>query len=194
MKSKNAIKTLSILLFSLVFAGQLKAQDSTHVEQQTEVKSLNKIRLTLLGISYEREQKIDRLATLYFAGGIGASFAIQTEDYGLIAKTNTYFNISPNINAGFRRYYNFDKRNKKGRKTANNAANYYGLDVSAYFKPLLNNDYFGNGEIGITPQWGYQRSIGKKINFELMLGPTVRLGAFDPYFGVDGRIGFSFLL
>jgi len=194
MKSKNAIKTLSILFICLGIFGKAKAQDSTQVDQQTEVKSLNKIRLTLLGVTYEREQKIDKLATLYFAGGIAASFAIQTENFGIIANTNTYFNMFPTINAGFRRYYNFEKRNKKGKKTANNAANYYGLDISAYFEPLLDNDYFGKGEIGITPQWGYQRNIGKKINFELMLGPTVRLSSFDPYFGVDGRIGFSFLL
>ncbi|TCD10190.1 hypothetical protein EZ449_10205 [Pedobacter frigidisoli] len=191
MKSKNAITLLLVCIMGL---GNAQAQESKMADQATEVKSLNKIRLTLLGVTYEREQKIGKLSSVYVAGGAAASFAVQSYSYGSTSKTDTYFNIFPTINAGFRRYYNFEQRNKKGKKTANNAANYYGLDVSAYFAPLLDNEYFGNGEIGITPQWGFQRNIGKKVNFELMLGPTVRLGDGDPYFGVDGRIGFSFLL
>lgn len=194
MKSKNAIKILSALFICLIIFGKVKAQDSATVNQQTEVKSLNKIRSTLLGIAYEREQKIDKLATIYFSGDVSSAFAIRTDNFGIIAKTHTYFNVFPNVGVGIRRYYNFEKRNKKGKSTINNAANYYGLDISAYFAPLLDTDYFGNGEVEITPQWGYQRSLGKKINFELMLGPTVRLGSNNPYLDVNGRLALSFVL
>lgn len=193
MKSKTAIKTLSVALICLLAFNTSRAQDSTNVTQATEVKSLNKLRLTLLGITYEREQKIGKLTSVYFAGGAAASFVYQAYSDGSGYESETHFNIFPTVNAGIRRYYNFEQRNKKDKKTVNNAANYYGLDISAYFAPILDNDYFGNGEIGITPQWGFQRSIGKKINFDLMLGPTVRFGDGDPYFGVDARIGFSFL-
>jgi len=193
MKFKNAIKTISLSLICISVFTKTHAQDSTKVEQATEVISLNKIRLNLLGITYEREQKVGRLTSVYFAGGVEAPLVYEGYSNGSGYEDETYFNIFPTVNAGIRRYYNFEKRNKKGKKTVNNGANYYGLEISAYFAPLLDNDYFGNGEIGITPQWGFQRSIGKKINFELMLGPTLRLKEGGAYFGADGRIGFSFL-
>ena len=194
MTSKNAIKLFSLFLFCLVFLKQAEAQDTTKVEQVTGVKSLNKIRLTFLGLTYEREQKVGKLTSVYFAGGAAATFTIRSYKYGSISETNTYFNIFPTLNIGIRQYYNFEQRNKKGKKTVNNAANYYGLDLVAYFNPLLKNNHFERREVGITPHWGFQRSLGKKVNFELMLGPTARLGNNETYFGVDGRIGFSFLL
>lgn len=200
MQSKNAFKTFSLLLICLAILGKAKAQDSTKTVQPAEVKSLNKIRLNLLSLNYEREQKIGQLTTVYVGAGLAGTFLIEY-NYNNISgsDTKTYFDLSPNLYAGIRKYYNFENRIKKGKKTINNASNYFGLDVASYFKPLLKegnvNQYnVVDWEIGITPQWGIQRSIGKKTNFELSLGPTVRINKYDTYFGVDGRIGFSFLL
>ncbi|MDQ0969710.1 hypothetical protein QFZ20_005113 [Flavobacterium sp. W4I14] len=200
MKSKNAIKTFSALLICLAIFGKAKAQDSTKVEQPTEVKSLNKIRLNLLSLHYEREQKIGKLTTAYVGVGVAGTFLLEySYNYKSGSDTKTYFDLSPNMYAGIRKYYNFENRIKKGKKTINNAANYFGLDVATYFSPLLKEGNINqynviDFEIGITPQWGIQRSIGKKTNFELSLGPTIRINKYQTYFGVDGRIGFSFLL
>lgn len=200
MKSKNAIKTLSVLLIFLAIFGKTKAQDSTKVEQPTEVKSLNKIRLSLLSLHYEREQKIGKLTTVYGGAGLAGTFLIEYNyNYMAGSETKTYFDLAPNLYAGIRKYYHFENRIKKGKKTINNASNYFGLDVSSYFSPLikggnLNQYNVVNWEIGITPQWGFQRSIGKKTNFELSLGPNMRINKYQTYYGIDGRIGFSFLL
>lgn len=200
MKSKNAIKTFSALLICLAIFGKAKAQDSTKVEQPTEVKSLNKIRLTLLGLGYEREQKIGKLTTVYVGAGVAGTFLIEYNyNYMDGGETKTYFDLAPNMYAGIRKYYNFENRIKKGKKTINNAANYFGLDVSSYFSPLIKSGKVSqynvvDWEIGITPHWGFQRSIGKKTNFELSLGPNLRINKYQTYYGVDGRIGFTFLL
>jgi hypothetical protein len=200
MKSKNAIKTFSALLICLAIFGKAKAQDSTKVEQPTEVKSLNKIRLNLLSLHYEREQKIGKLTTVYGGAGLAGTFLIEYNyNYMAGSETRTYFDLAPNAYAGIRKYYNFENRIKKGKKTINNASNYFGLDVATYFSPFfkggnINQYNVIDFEIGITPQWGIQRSIGKKTNFELSLGPTIRINKYETYFGVDGRIGFSFLL
>lgn len=200
MESKNAIKTLSVLLIFLAIFGKVKAQDSTKVEQPTEVKSLNKLRLSLLSLHYEREQKIGKLTIVYGGAGLAGTFLIEYNyNYMAGGKTKTYFDLAPNFYAGIRKYYHFENRIKKGKKTINNASNYFGLDVSSYFSPLikggnLNQYNVANWEIGITPQWGFQRSIGKKTNFELSLGPNMRINKYQTYYGVDGKIGFSFLL
>lgn len=200
MKSKNAIKTLLIFFICTAIFGRAKAQDSTKVTQPTEVKSLNKIRLSLLSLHYEREQKIGKLTTAYVGAGIAGTFLLEYH-YNYVAggDTKTYFDLSPNLYAGIRKYYNFENRIKKGKKTINNASNYFGIDVASYFSPFLkkgNTSLYNpvDFELAITPQWGIQRSIGKKTNFELSLGPTMRINKYDTYFGVDGRIGFSFLL
>ena len=200
MKSRNAFKTLSLLLICLAIFGKANAQDSTKTIQPTEVKSLNKIRLNLLSLNYEREQKIGKLTTAYIGAGLAGTFLIEYNyNYMSGGQTKTYFDLAPNLYAGIRKYYNFENRIKKGKKTINNASNYFGLDVASYFKPLLKEGNISqynvvNWEIGITPQWGIQRSIGKKTNFELSLGPTMRVNKYETYFGFDGRIGFSFLL
>lgn len=149
MTSKNTIKLFSVFLFCLIFLKQAEAQDTTKIEQVTGVKSLNKIRLTFLGLAYEREQKVGKLTSVYFAGGAAATFTIQSYKYGSISETNMYFNIFPTLNVGIRQYYNFEQRNKKGKKTVNNAANYYGLDLVGYFNPLLKTTILKEGKLGL---------------------------------------------
>ncbi|MBB6236104.1 hypothetical protein HDC90_000710 [Pedobacter sp. AK013] len=197
MKSKNAIKTLSILFICLAILGKAKAQDSTKVEQPNEVKSLNKIRLTLLGLSYEREQKVGKTTSVYFGAGAEGAFIYQTEitidnNYNFSAHTETNFKVYPALNAGFRHYYNFNRRIKKGKKTLNNSAGYVGLDVLAII-PTQSNTLYGS-QINIMPQWGFQTYAGRKVNFELALGPLAAINKIDTYFGIGGKIGFSFLL
>ncbi|ARS41194.1 hypothetical protein CA265_16645 [Sphingobacteriaceae bacterium GW460-11-11-14-LB5] len=197
MKSKNAIKTLSALLVCLAIFSKAKAQDSTKVEQPTEVKSLNKIRLTLLGLSYEREQKVGKTTSVYFGAGAEGAFIYKTEitidnNYNFSANTETDFKVYPALNAGFRHYYNFNSRIKKGKKTINNSAGYVGLDVLAII-PTQSDNVYGY-QINIMPQWGFQTSVGRKVNFELALGPLAAVNKVDIYYGVGGKIGFSFLL
>jgi hypothetical protein len=197
MKSKNAIKTLSILFMFLTIFGKAKAQDSTKVELPTEVKSLNKIRLNLLGVGYEREQKVGKTTSVYFGAGAEGAFIYQTEftmdsNYNISVHTETNFKVYPSLNAGFRHYYNFDRRIKKGKRTLNNSAGYVGLDVLTII-PTQSNTLYGS-QINIMPQWGFQTYVGRKINFELSLGPLAAINKIDTYYGIGGRVGFSFLL
>jgi hypothetical protein len=196
MITTRHLKTFAVLFFAMLCLSKVNAQDSVKVNHQEEVRSLNKIRLNLLGLTFEREQKIGKLTTLYAGAGVAATFLVQGKyDFQLgTSTTETYFDLTPNIYGGVRKYYHFERRKEKGKKTINNSSNYYGLDVSSYFNPLFDENNIVKWEIAITPNWGIQRSVGKRVNFELMLGPTVRINEFETYYGVDGRIGFSFLL
>jgi len=197
MTSKNAIKLiLAILMCSLTISNS-KAQDSTKVAQATEVVSLNKVRLSILGINYEREQKVGKTTSVYFGGGAEGTFIYQTEilmdnNYNLTTNTTSDFKVYPVLNAGFRYYYNFEKRIKKGKKTINNNAGYVGLDLLGII-PTKSNTLYGY-QLNIMPQWGFQTWIGKKINFELALGPMASITKVDTYFNIGGKLGFNFLL
>lgn len=183
-----------------------KAQrDSANTEQPTEVKSLNKIRLNIIGLGYEREQKIGKTTTFYIGAGAEGSFiyhyefrtnvtynANGTVNYTYTSDSDSDFKIFPSINTGIRHYYNFERRAKKGKSTRNNAAGYVALDIAG-FLPVNHEtvDY----QINLGPMWGFQTNVGKKVNFELCIGPgfaiTNREAAF---YGIGGKIGFSFLL
>lgn len=204
MNTKYAIKTFALLLIGLLSFFRVHAQEDTKAEQPTAVKSLNKIRLNFLGINYEREEKVGKQTTFYVGGGLASALLVELQptyniDNNYVIHYNNdskvYFNIAPNIYAGLRKYYNFESRIKKGKKTINNSGSYYGLDMAAYLKPLLKrSDYvLPDWEIALTPQWGFQHAMGKKTSFELALGPTVHFNDSNTYFGVDGRIGFSFI-
>ncbi|WP_316799915.1 hypothetical protein [Pedobacter frigidisoli] len=197
MTSKTAIKLILLTIMCSLTISQSKAQDSTKVAQATEVISLNKIRLSVLGINYEREQKVGKTTSVYFGGGAEGAFIYQTEilvdnNYNFTTNTTSDFKVYPVLNAGFRHYYNFEKRNKKGKKTINNNAGYVGLDLLGII-PTTSNTLYGY-QINIMPQWGFQTWIGKKINFELALGPMASVTKVDTYFNIGGKLGFNFLL
>ncbi|QPH41373.1 hypothetical protein [Pedobacter endophyticus] len=204
MKFKNAIKTIMGLAICFGATLTTHAQDSTSMaEKPNEVTSFNKIRLNLLGLGYEREQKIGRLTTFYIGAGVESSLIYRTEselrpivnsdgslDYAFDEKSTTEFKLYPSFNTGLRHYFNFERRIKKGKNTVNNAAGYVGFDVLAIFPTQKNEvDY----QINMGPRWGFQTHVGKKINFGLDLGPDVTINSEEVNVGLGGKLGFSYL-
>ncbi|MEE1945688.1 hypothetical protein VRU48_11270 [Pedobacter sp. KR3-3] len=209
MTFKNAFKTFVILLTTIISLNKASAQDTVRADQPAAVKSLNKIRLNLLGLYYEHEQKIGMRATVYFGAGLASTVAIEygsrfeqsyngtSYDYTISRpETRSYFSLSPSVYAGIRNYYNFNKRIAKGKRTINNSGSYFGAEVAGYFYPLFQSKGYTspNWEIGLTPVWGFQHAMSRKTSFEFNIGPTVRTNEFETYYGIDGRIGFTFLL
>lgn len=204
--SKKLFKLSAICLTSLYSLTTYAQQDTVkNANQPNEVTSLNKIRLTLLGVGYEREQKIGRITTFYAGAGMQGGFIYQYETqfqqvqsnngtpmYRVNSTSTTDFKVFPSANIGIRHYFNFERRIKKGKNTRNNAAGYVAFDVTG-FLPMQDDlvDY----QINLGPMWGFQTNAGKKINFELCLGPSVVINNQETmFYGIAGKIGFSFLL
>ncbi|WP_199119715.1 hypothetical protein [Pedobacter sp. ASV28] len=197
----SLIFVLSVCCSLVSFAQQETVQN----KQPTEVASLNKIRLNLIGLGYEREQKIGKTTTFYVGAGLEGSFIYNYElqiqqtyssngslNYTYTSKSNSEFKIFPALNTGIRYYYNFQRRIKKGKNTFNNAAGYIAFDMLGLFPTKEEGiDY----QINLGPMWGFQTNAGKKVNFELCLGPGFAITNKETaFYGVGGKIGFSFLL
>lgn len=201
-KTRNIV-ALALLSFAttVCFAQKQISKES----QPSEVKSLNKLRLTLLGAGYEREQKVGKTTTFYAGASIETVFI-----YGFEGTTNITYNgtgpanytytledksqtkFYPAINTGIRHYYNIDRRIKKGKSTLNNAGGYFGFDVMGI---LPTNDSAIDYQINLGPTWGFQTNVGKKVNFELSLSPGIAINNYrTSFYGIGGKIGFSFLL
>lgn len=166
------------------------AQDSTKVAQP--IQSLNKVKLALLGIFYEREQLVATSTTIYGAIGLGSGISYSYNNW---AGSKWAYSISPTAYVGFRNYYKLAKRAEKGRETRNNATNFFGAQVGGSTKPIIEKNANSKAGMGLELFWGIQRSLGKKFGFELQLGPMLATD-FDEakVYPVTGRIGFSYIL
>ena len=193
---------LALLLLSFASYAQ---QEATEVEQPAEVKSLNKIRTNLIGLGLEREQKIGKTTTFYAGAGIEGVFIYKYEfqiqqnsatngnpiyTYNTVNRY-TNFKVFPAINAGVRHYYNFERRIQKGKSTRNNSAGYVAFDVLGI---LPSHDTGIDYQINLGPMWGFQTNAGKRMNFELSIGPGLAITNEATEFQAIGKIGFSFLL
>ena len=80
MKLSKTLLTLSFLIaLSFYSTASFAQKDSTATAQPTEVRSLNKIRLNIIGLGYEREQKIGKTTTFYIGAGIEGSYIYRYE-------------------------------------------------------------------------------------------------------------------
>jgi hypothetical protein len=143
---------------------------------------------------FEWEQKLGRTTTLSVFAGIGVGFA--TSEFGVDA-LNTKIIAGPTSYIAFKKYYNLDQRLKKGKPVANNSGNFFIGHVEVYF-PVKNQNYLG---LLFSQGWGIQRSISRRINFELQLGITEHIFYDDPARGpyirihpITNMISFSYLL
>ena len=145
------------LLFTPLF--KANAQETPSVE-----KNLFKINLLLPGFVYEHG--FDSKNTLYSEFSFG--FGYRKSDFW-----GSTFVLYPTINEQFRHYYNLEKRANKGKRTAGNSGNFYGLNAIYNFKSINTNSDFSssNASFIIAPIWGFQRTY--KHNFNLSLNGGV---------------------
>ncbi|CAD7811851.1 hypothetical protein CHRY9390_02426 [Chryseobacterium aquaeductus] len=165
------------------------------------------ISMSSLVFSQEKEQSSKKTFFGVQAGFLGTNvynetnfskeFALRTEfnlETALFSKDDLFseksgFVMFPTISLSPKWYYNIDKREKQGKNTAYNSANYITAKVS--FVPdwfLISNaetkDMRVYPMISVVPTWGIRRNFGKNFNYEFQVG--IGAGKF-----LDNDNGFS---
>ncbi|UJH66675.1 hypothetical protein [Allomuricauda sp. SCSIO 65647] len=156
----------ALTVFSLLFLNALMAQNQKKIEDQFLLN------VAWPGVSYEF--------------GIATNTSIRLDaatSLGVISFDNSGFDLYPRFDAQLRRYYNFDRRAKKGKLVKGNSGNFYGInmyytsDISLLgkdFEPdLANIIVFGPASfetfyIGLT--YGLQRTYTSGFNWGLQFG------------------------
>lgn len=148
------------------------------------------------GILYYHEQKISDNFFLRAEGGILSGYANKHITLG------TGFAIQP------RWYYNTEKRQALGKKTAGNSANYLGIKT---FFSFPNNLYSTPNQVSliflsdydkafrISADWGIRRRPYKSFNWELGVGlgykyffvPEIRKNNPPLFINLNLRVGFD---
>lgn len=144
-----------------------KLQIPTQVEQKSDVeKGIMKLNFLPMSLSYEF--RVDQSMTMT----VEPSFSFTW--------TNGVPYFSPHVNVYFRHYYNFTKRNMKGKRTAKNSANFVGATMvfnfwnAAWTPSMESNDYIRYFSVG--PLWGIQRNYSKHFSLGINLSPLISLG------------------
>ncbi len=180
------------LILTTVFAITTVAQDT---ELRTK-KHLGKVNLLAPGIEYEGA--LGDFTTFDVSGNIG--FQIAAIEFN--GETEAEFFVRPNLEGQLRQYYNYRKRDSKGKNTMNNSANFVALYTSYMFKPFNqpDNSLFEAGSVFIIgPVWGINRTYHSGLALSLVLGAgyyneKYAVEAFDEsYFSIIGnfKLGFA---
>ena len=163
--------TVTLLAFFLTFSMRGQQEDLklfSNEEQATDVES-GILKLNFLPVSISYEYRVDKQMTMMFE----PSFQFNWTNEG-------QFYFSPTVSVYYRYYYNFDKRNMKGKRTAKNSVNYVGAAMifsywnAAWSASLNTDDYIRY--VGFGPVWGIQRNYKGHFSLGINLGPIVAYG------------------
>ncbi len=181
------------LLFVLLFTSLFSLNAQTDLEKVPSVeKNIFGVQTGLFGAWIYNETKITNQLAL--RSELGMDLAL----FGGTFYPKTGIIFYPTVTAESRFYYNLNRRNKLGKKTAYNSANYfslkttYGSDAFA----ISNYDVVINNHIRVVPKYGLRRSFGKNFEMEFSAGVGYAydfdLKLSDAILDLGFRIGYRF--
>lgn len=168
-------KIILLLFINLSFAQINKNIEKTNISVE---KNLLTAKLGLGTFDLADEFRIDNSITLNSEIGYSIGFKKSSFDN----KVRSY--LIPKISIEPRWYYNLNKRIENGKSIRNNAANFFGFNISYFPKDLfITNYYIFSNELYIAPSYGFKRNIGKSnFNYEF----TVNAGLDHIFDKVEG--------
>lgn len=140
-------------------------------KQSTEITNVTKVTFFNPGISYEK--RIAKSQSLYAQLFMNTSFAIGFSD---ALGTTSYIHFDPAVSLQYRCYYNFRRREDKGKRTEMNSLNYLaGIVETTFSKESISSSYLIEKDrrainvFGIA--WGFQRNYPKRFSLDINFGP-----------------------
>jgi len=135
----------------------------------------NNIALSLIEPGIALEYSIAPKTTVRLRTAVTAVSGLYEEQSNGIQSTFISYTFHPIASFAIRNYYNIEKRDYNRRRTDYNSANYFSLSAIYMFKninePTNSQIIPPNG--GFIPSflWGFQRSFGNRLFFDINIGP-----------------------
>lgn len=161
--------TSTILLFFL----------SLHIfGQDAEITTTNKFRVNFLNPAIELDRVTGKKSILTTGIGVGYGGGYPDLTFG---GSGFIYIISPFLDVQQKWFTNLEKRNQKGKNTANNSGNFISLRLLVRGESLAENVIrTSNTDFAIGPTWGIQRSFGENFHFLFDIGSVY-------YFDTEGN-------
>jgi len=153
-------------LFLLIISINSFAQE----KMQTDIVNITKVTFLDIGISYEK--KVAKFQSILGQAFMNTSISI---GYSSSLGNTSSIKFDPALSLQYRYYYNYNRRQKKGKRTEMNSLNY----LSPTFVTILTkkrismSHYVENNRrpintVGVV--WGIQRNYNKRFSLDFNLG------------------------
>ena len=158
-------------------------------EEAKVERSLLSVYFIPLKITYE--QGLGKSNTLEIGGGLtGVTWLENTGDFDEFR-----FGIAPFAETTFRNYYNLEKRQGKGKRTAMNSGNYWGIHARYNFEAIAGDtDDQQFRSFFIAPVWGFQRNYNSQFSLGMDFGLGAGFNDGGAYFSPLVRLKLGFVL
>ena len=135
-------------------------------ENETDITNVTKVTVLSPGISYEK--RIAKYQSLFIRGFM--SISGYAEFGGALGNTSAIY-LDPALQLGYRYYYNFTRRQDKGKRTELNSLNYITAIWETAFPKIgiSSSDYVEDDRRPINTvglAWGLQRNYEKRFSIE----------------------------
>ena len=188
----------SMLMTAAHAAAANETAEDTTVTQKPTAVSNHTISMQILGLEYGYEQKLGGSFSMVFRAGLVPAGIIVIHDYfssGFAASMKIGANVEPRF------YTNFDRRQRLGKSTYKNSADFVALKIQAALGGVFVSSVSDDGdisfsspvEVSLTPMYGIRRVWGKNWFGEFSVG--ARIGwQIDWYVApyIQYRIGLAF--
>lgn len=165
----------------------LLASYLTYAQTSDRVEKNHSINFPI-GIGYAYEQPISKRTVLNFEVMLGGAFTSNS-------RTGTSWYLTPIFRLEPRYYYNYFRRQEKGKSVVNNSASYLALSVS-YQSPLsIGNDIEPTQAVNVVPKWGVKIPMGEKFTFSIAGGIGIvkqQNSDISETYEIDLNFGFNF--
>jgi len=187
-QTKNTLEMKRITLFILMALSVTFFAFGQSEEAKVE-KSLLSVYFIPLKITYE--QGLGKSNTLEIGGGLDGATWI--ENSGNLDQIK--FGIVPFAETTFRNYYNFEKRQSKGKRIAMNSGNYWGIHARYNFEAIAGDtDDQEFRSFFIAPVWGFQRNYNSQFSLGMDFGLGAGFNSDGAYFSPLIRLKLGFVL
>jgi len=143
---------------------------SSQNKESNEITDVTKVTFFNPGFSYEK--RIGKFQSLYGQAFMNTSAYFSYSDY-FGTTSGIYFD--PALTLQYRYYYNYAKRESKGKRTEMNNLNYISaIALSIFSKEAISSSGLNEKDrrpvttVGIV--WGFQRNYPKRFSLDLNLG------------------------
>ncbi len=161
-------------ILGIVLLGAMSLASAQTTSNETQTENLGKVTLGLHGPEVNFEWALSNQFVWENSFGVGMGMATDgseiSYDWDLGAPT-------PYLKSELKFLYNFDKRVSKGKNTANNSANYIGLQTKYSFGDGRRFSIL-NPSLLTDIHWGLQRDLGSKFLINSHIGVGI-LHDFD---------------
>ena len=181
-------KTSAFLVFFLLTARVNYAQS---LPKEQSVTSIFKLNFFLPGVSYE--QKLATYETIYFNGYMD----VLINSTGVNGTNQAHVFFTPTLDVEIRNYYNLNKRERLGRRTAMNSGNYLAPVYYGRYSQVSDfEDREWINQVGAV--WGMQRNARQGFSLDLSFGLSYTFDSksYDYYnpVGVIAQLTLGFWL